>query len=174
MKMIVRALLALLLVLGVALSLAACSSTPPPEIPEGFQVFEDGYLSFAFPNSWEKTGASTVILTPPEGKGNNVTVVYEEKTDLYENMTVDDFNKTVKPSFDAVDMAVTDVTVEQTTSNGQNVTKLNYSASLSDVSMEQTTFVITIRDRTYSVTVTEINQDDLLVRTVFDTLFPVH
>ena len=173
MKKIVCTLLSLLLLLGGALALVACNAASAPEIPEGYQKFADDCLSFAYPENWKKSTGSTVILTNPTGAGNNITVVYEPQTDLYKNMTAQTFIDTIKPSFDAVNMSIYGVSVTQTTSNGQDVTKINYTASLSGVTMEQTVFVITVDDRTYSVTVTETAQDDALVDTVFNTLYPI-
>ncbi len=172
MKKILCIALATLLVLGSMLALAACGAKAP-EIPEGYQVYEYDALSFAYPEDWNKTDGSTAILTNPTGVGNNITVVYEAKTDLFETMTVESFNELFKPTFEAMGMSVSNVTINQKTSNGLDVTEINYTATMVGMTMEQTLFVVTIGDRTYTVTVTEATQDDTLVSNVFKTLYEV-
>lgn len=164
--------LAALLVLGSMLALASCGAKAP-EIPEGYQVYENQGLSFAYPEDWTKTDGSTVILINPTGIGNNITVVYEGKTDMYAEMTAESFDELMRPTYEAMGMTLSNVTVNQKTSNGLDVTEINYTAKVMGVTMEQTAFITTIGDRTYTVTVTETTQDDTLVSNVFNTLYEV-
>lgn len=171
MKKISCIALAALLVLGSMLALASCGAKAP-EIPEGYQVYENGGLSFAYPEDWTKTDGSTVLLINPTGIGNNITVVYESKYN-HKDLTLDTFNEQMKPSYEAMGMTVSNATVEHKTSNGLDVTEINYTAKMMGVTMEQTAFITTIGDRTYTVTVTETTQDDTLVSNVFNTLYEV-
>lgn len=170
MKKILCITLATLLVLGSMLAFSACGAKAP-EIPEGYQVYEDGSLSFAYPEDWTKNSGSTVILMNPAGVGNNITVVYEAKTDVYEKMTVESFNTDMKPAYEAMGMTVSNVSITNQETNGLDVVELSYTAKMMGVSMEQTAFITTIGDRTYTVTVTETTQDDTLVSNVFNTLY---
>ena len=172
MKKISCIALAVLLMLGSMLAFSSCNAKTP-EIPEGYQVYENGGLSFAYPENWTKTDGSTVILINPTGIGNNITVVYEGKTDMYAEMTAESFNELLKPTYEAMGMTLSNVTVNQKTSNGLDVTEINYTAKVMDTTMEQTAFIATIGDRTYTVTITETTQDDTLVSNVFNTLYEV-
>ena len=168
MKKISCIALAALLVLGSMLALASCGAKAP-EIPEGYQVYENGGLSFAYPEDWTKTDGSTVLLINPTGVGNNITVVYEAKYN-HKDLTIDTFNEQMKPAYEAMGMTVSNATVTQKTSNGLDVTEIHYTAKMMGVTMEQTAFITNIGDRTYTVTVTETTQDDTLVSNVFNTL----
>lgn len=170
MKKISSIALAALLVLGSMLAFASCKANAP-EIPEGYQVYENGDLSFAYPENWTKDDSSTVLLMNPTGIGNNITVVYEGKTDMYAEMTVETFDELLRPAFEAMGMTLSNVTVKQKTSNGLDVTEINYTAKFMGTTMEQTGFIVTVGDRTYTVTVTETTQDDTLVSNVFNTLY---
>ncbi len=182
MKKAFRIILTLCIMLTLAFALTACDKqgatptaqpTPVPTvtIPEGYIMYDNGSISFVYPQNWSKTDASVTMLINPTGVGNNITVAYEAKSDIYKTMTVDSFNTTLKPSMDAVGMNVTGVSVEQKTNAlGNSIPTISYTASMSGVSIKQTLFVIDSGDKNYIVTVTETNADRQLVDNVFNTL----
>ena len=112
MKKILCALLALLLLIGCTFTFASCN-TPNDQkpndtqqgeneddkkqeegedqkdivIPEDYVVYDDGKISFAYPKNWTKQNGSVVILTGTNG--NNITVVYEPKTNMYDDLTIE-------------------------------------------------------------------------------------
>ena len=137
-------------------------------IPEDYQTYSNSDLSFAYPKDWTKQDGSVVVLSG--SNGNNVTVVYENKTDMYEKMTVDSFNAELKPALQAAGMEVSDVSIEKKTTNSLSVVVLSFKATMNGVSMKQTGYIITLGDKTYTVTVTEVQPDAELVATVLDTL----
>ena len=55
------------------------------DIPDGYQLFSDGYIAFVYPETWSKNDGSVTILSADNG--NNITITYEAKTDYYENMS---------------------------------------------------------------------------------------
>ncbi len=140
-------------------------------IPEGYKLYENDDISFAYPEDWEVTDGSTVIITDLLNGGNNITVVYEPKTDIYDDMEISDFNEMFKPVFEAMGMNVTNPDVDSATNdNGLKMTKIAYSASTQGIAMKQTLYITTVGSRTYTVTVTETTSDAELVENVFDTL----
>ena len=165
-------LLMALFMMCCGLTLSSCTNEPVEvPIPEGYQVYDNGAISFAYPEGWTKTDGSTVILTNPDGSGNNITVVYENKTDLYATMDVEGFNDKIKPSLEAAGMSVSNVSVTQTeNAGGFDLTKMSYSASFSGVNMTQTLYILNTKDKTYVVTITETTPDTALKKNVLDTL----
>lgn len=181
MKRIVCTLLALVLVLGCMFTMAACTGDnelkpketqkQKPEIPAGYTEYENGTISFAYPKNWTVQDGSITILSDA-ATGNNITVVYEAKTDLYEGMTEDMFNTMLKPTLEAAGMAVSGVQINKVTANNLSVVKITYNAAIAGmVSMQQTLYIATIGESTYTVTVTEVAKDATLVATVQDTLY---
>ena len=171
MKKIVSLLLALTLTIGLVCSLSSCSGGNAPELPDGCKRYENGYLSFAYPEDWSKQTGSVDMLVNPTGVGNNITVAYESKTNAYDNLTVESFNSTMKPAYESMGMSVSNVSISKGTTNNVDYVKLSYNARMSGVSMKQTAIITTIGNRTFSITITEVNSDAKLISTVIDTLY---
>ena len=172
MKKISLVMAVLLLIASCVFTFAACDkAAKAPEIPEGYQAYSNDVLSFAYPKEWSANSGSVVTLMDPNGNGNNITVVYEAKTDLYDDMTVESFNSMMKPSYEAMGMTVSNVAVEKRTTNGLDVVQISYDAKVAGQSLSQTAFITTIGDSTYTVTVTEMTPDAELVANVFNTLY---
>lgn len=184
MKKIICYLLALCMAFCCVLALVACGGDETPDsssleassevsagyvLPEGYQLYENGYVSFAYPSDWTVTDGSTVILQNTENT-NNITVVYENATDMYENMTTESFVADLQPTLEAMGMTVSGVKVTQKENGGLAVTEMTYTIAFNGVSMGQTVYAVTVSDRTYSVTVTEVVPDSALVTNVYDSL----
>ena len=178
--------LSVLLVLVLALALTSCgettetttetaTTTTEPVIttealPEGYVRFDNGDISFAYPESFTKTDGSTVILSDGTN-GNNITVVYEDKTDYYEKMTTADYATDLRPAFSSMGMTIKGYSVDQIkNAKGTSLTKIAHTASVSDITLKQTMLVITAGEKTYTVTVTEMVNDAALVNNVLNTL----
>ena len=172
MKKISLVMAVLLLIASCVFTFAACDkAAKTPEIPEGYQAYSNDVLSFAYPKEWSANSGSVVTLMDPNGNGNNITVVYEAKTDLYDDLTVESFNSLMKPTYEAMGMTVSNVAVEKRTTNGLDVVQISYDAKVAGQSLSQTAFITTIGDSTYTVTVTEMAPDAELVANVFNTLY---
>ncbi len=155
--------------------LCACGAgdtngTPEVPIPEGYTTYNDGYISFAYPADWSKTDGDVVVLKKLGGAGNNITVVYENKTDMYEKLTLAGFNAQLKPAYEAAGMAISDAKVEHKTVRGEKIAIISYSAVMNGQALKQTAYAITSGARTYSITVTEIVPDAELAENVFETI----
>lgn len=180
-----RILCTLLILILICIGATACGSeSNPPETdlpetdqeteaptPEGYTIYDNGAIAFAYPEDWTITDGSAVILVNPSGVGNNITVAYEAKNDFYGSMSVSDFETHMKPLFEQMGMVISNPSVEQTKNkNGLAITKISFSNTVSGVQMKQTMYISTSGDRTYTVTVTETTPDAVLVETVFNTL----
>jgi len=187
MKKFLCTILALVMLLSCIMSLSGCflvvrnnTSSPEhpsdiagrPEIPAGYQGYTDGTITFAFPKNWDLQDGSTVILRDAT-TGNNITVVSEPKTDMYEKMTLESFNSDLKPLYEAAGLSLSNVKISKTTTNGLSVVKLSHDTVAYEVNMKQTAYISTIGNKTYTVTVTEVVEDSKLVSTVLDTLCSV-
>lgn len=163
------------LMLVACLSLTACDLlSKKPAIPEGYKEYNNGEISFAYPDDWKMTDGSTVILVNSTGVGNNITVVYEAKNTVYDTITVEEFEAQMKPAYQAMGMSIKDTAIEQTKNEcGTQMTKISLTttSAAAKVTMTQTMYITHVGDRTYTVTVTEVSNDDALVDTVFNTLY---
>ncbi len=170
MKKTVCMLLTCVIVLGLVFVMNACGSEEKKEIeiPEGYAVYENGDISFAYPEDWAKTDGSTVTLTAKNG--NNVTVVYEDKNDEYAKMTTESYQSEMIPFYEQMGLTISNAKVEQTSTNGLAVTKVTHTLGMNGTKMEQTQYIVTVGERTYTITVTEVKSDDALVKNVFETL----
>ena len=172
-KNILKGILALVLAVSCIGTLAACTmgTVKAPEIPEGYQTYDNGAISFAYPADWTANSGSVATLVNPTGTGNNITVVYEAKTDMYDDLTAESFGEMMRPTYEAMGMTISDVKVEKKTTNGLTVVEITYNAKVAGTPLSQTAFITTVGNSTYTVTVTEMTEDDELVRTVFETLY---
>ncbi len=166
-----KKIVSLILVCVLTLCLLCACGDEKSGIPEGYTLYENDDISFAYPEDWSKTDGS--VMTLAGENGNNVTVVYEAKTDVYEKLTTESFKTNVLPLYTQMGLTVTNPSVEQTETNGLSVTKISQTMSVLTQEMDQTQYITTIDDKTYTITVTEVVADDTLVQTVFDTLTKV-
>ena len=140
-------------------------------IPDGYKKYDNGKISFAYPDSWSKTGGSVDTIVNETGEGNNITVSYEEKSDIYSEMDLASFNSTLKPVFESFGMTVSNASVEQLKNdNGVDLTKIRYTAKVSGTTMTQTMLILAVGDLNYIVTVTETEAQPELVENVYKTL----
>ena len=143
---------------------------PTLKAPTGYQLYNDGHIAFAYPEGWAKTDGSTVLLQKA-GERNNISVVYEAKTDYYEKMTTSTFVSELKPVYATMGMTLSNESVTQVENEwGTKITKVTYTAKVQSSTMKQTQLVTTIGERTYTVTFTEVQTDANGVQTLFDTL----
>lgn len=148
-------------------------TTPDKEyvIPAGYKEYNNGDISFAYPDEWVIQDGSVVIIVNESGVGNNITISYETLSDLYVNMTADEFEELVAPTYEAMGASITGITVKQVENEvGIAITKIAYYMTLNGVNMEQTMFVFPAGSRNYVVTVTEAEPDPDLVDTVFESI----
>lgn len=174
MKKITCIFLVLLFALSLPLTSCVALNTEPkvPVIPKGYLAYDNGDITFAYPEKWIVNDGSVVMIVNESGVGNNITVTYEQYSDMYSTMTAETFNSTLKPMLDASGITVSNTVVEQVKNEvSTEITKISYSANANGVSMKQTMFICAAGNRNYIITVTETTGDAQLVKNVFETLY---
>lgn len=186
MKKLICMLLALMMVLTMAVSFASCGESKEEKenteneegkteneekeeevtVPDGYTMYENGDICFAIPESWEKSTDDMIM----DKNGNTINVVTEDKTDLYDKLTKEEYEETYVPIYESMGMTVTNVSLEHTETNGLKVLKVAYTMSVQGVSMKQTQYITTVGEKTYTVTVCLVSNVDGLVENVFNTL----
>lgn len=145
------------------------NSTTENVIPEGYQLYSNGYVAFAYPLGWGKTDGSVVILNSATST-NNITVSYEPKSDIYLTMTTESFATDLKPILEEVGMKITNESVTQKSKGDLAITEISYTATIETISMDQTQFCVQAGEYCYFVTITEVTPDQELIDTVYNTL----
>lgn len=190
MKKILSLILALLMMVSAMFAFASCesfdadgndekedvddkkddNSKKEPTVPEGYKMYDNGDIRFAYPEEWKVDDGSVAVISSKNG-GNNITVAYEDKSDFYDDLTAEKFMSTMGPQFSAFGQNISNVKVAHPTNEaGVKLTKISFNNTVSGVKMNQTMYVIASGSRNYIVTVTEVTTDAELVNTVFDTL----
>ncbi|MBO7250346.1 MAG: hypothetical protein J6V42_03630 [Clostridia bacterium] len=147
------------------------TTTTKLDIPDGYELYSDGKISFAYPEDWENQGGSLVMFRDPDTT-NNINVVYEDKTSVYDSLTADEFEEAMNEVYESMGMSISNVSVATKKTNGLSVRVFSFKTTVASTSavMRQTQYVTTIDNRTYTVTVTELVSDADLADTVFETL----
>ncbi len=146
-------------------------TTTTTSLPDGYKVYSDGKISFAYPEDWTKQDGSIVMFKDTDST-NNINVVYEAKTTVYDTLSADEFEEAMNEAYASLGMSISNVTAANKKTNGLSVRVFSFKTTLTSTSavMNQTQYVTTIGDRTYTVTVTESVDADDVVDTVFASL----
>ena len=146
------------------------NSKKEPTVPDGYKMYDNGDIRFAYPEAWKVSDGSVVVISSENG-GNNITVAYEDKSDFYDDLTADEFMSTMGPQFSALGQNISNVKVAHPTNEvGVKLTKISLNNTVSGINMKQTMYVISSGSLNYIVTVTEVQADTKLVNAVFNTL----
>jgi len=179
MKKLLCIVMAIIMLCLCSATLVACgkggdettTKKDPTPIPTSYKKFDNGDIYFGYPDMWGKVEQNGITVLVGSENTNNITVVSEAKTSLYENMDVDEFNTLIKPQMTAQGISVSNVAISNVTNeNGIKITKITLTASAQGITMSQTLFALSTDDKTYCVTVTEAVSDATLVNNVFETL----
>ena len=154
----------------VATTTVATTAKPEPVIPKGYKLYTGKVVSFAYPETWELYDEDGIVMMQEGESGNNVNLVEEPKTDIYDKLTIEQFNSEFKPFYEELGMSVSNVKLERKEVNGINVTILSFKTSIESISMNQTQYIFTEGDLTYSVTITEVTADAALALNVLNSL----
>lgn len=172
------------------------SSEVPDEYvaPEGYTMYADAYITFAYPSTWEKMELFGVVMLmdaseeSAEAGGNNITLVSTDKTNEYENMTAESFLASMGPDLEESGMTASAVSVQQKSKNGTNVTVISYTLTMdmsdmfeeeaagetdadeTTITMAQTMYAVSSSNKTYLLTITEVTAVAGLADTVYDSL----
>lgn len=139
--------------------------------PQGYTTFNNDDIAFAYPSNWTKTEGSITQIINPSGAGNNITVIYEAKNNIYETSSEAELKALFTQTMNAAGMRISNFKVLKIQNqNINNIIKITLSTSMNSVSMTQTLFIVNAGSKTYTVTITEVNPDSTLVSNVFNTL----
>ena len=187
MKKLLCMLLALVMVLA-AMTLVACGGNdddkkPTDEnkedekteitVPDGYTMYDNGDIAFAYPEDWTKSEESGLVMFT-SGEAASINITAENKTDLYDDMTAEEFEKMFFPYFEAAGMTATNLKVEHTKNNGMDVMVVTYDMDVSGVSLKQAQYAVTGDEKTYVITVAvEASGDASISQNVLSTLSKV-
>lgn len=142
---------------------------PVSSIPEGYKLYDDGCISFAYPELWQSAD-STMILFADLINGNNINVVYQPYTGIYASMTKESYIDMYAPIYANMGISISEVSVEQLTNKtGKAITKISHLTEYSGATLQQTQFVLCTEKYDYLVTISENSPVSGLAETVFDT-----
>ncbi len=149
----------------------ATPTTAAPKVPNGYKLYNGEGFSVAYPKTWTDSGMEGMILFQNASTGSSFNIVSEAKTNAYDNMTVDSFNSTFKPVYEAMGMAVSNPKVDYKTIDGVKVLFLSFDVEMSGVSMKMAQFVFSLENSTYSITVSEVKGSDAgVINAMFGSL----
>ncbi len=172
MKKILSIVLAMLVCMSLTFALTGCDKV---EIPEGYKLYEywEGGVSFAIPETWVAEDASiTIIKDEGATTGNNITVTKEPLTTGYKNLTNENFREQLGAMLESQGLNVTVYNVEQKNNGAEDITVIDYTASVYGVSLRQVIYAVnsSSASATFTVCITLATSDDVLVQAVYDTL----
>ena len=176
MKKSITRLLAVLLVLGCVLALAACdekSSGKPYTLAEGYKLYENDDLSFAYPSSWTLTDGSTAVMVGADGSNFNVAFVIanEENTDAFENMTEDTFMDLMGETLESMGMTLSGVEVEtKTNDGGVEMVVCTYDATFAGKEISFCQYLIIGEEKHYTITATAFVSMEDAVEELFKSI----
>ena len=179
MKKLLCLLLAVTMLMGSLFILSACDEKKKDQdeteetaekeefkLPEGYAIYENDYISFAYPAEWSKTdfGAELGALFMDGAAGNSITAVSEPYSDRYKDLTVEEFKAMIEPMAPESGLSVSNIKIEQIKgTNDLAVTKISYDVVMQGVSMKQYVFVVASGDLNYSVSISETKAVEGLV-----------
>ena len=189
MKKLLCLLLALTMLMGSLFVLSACdekdkdkdkeeekSEVAAPEVPAGYKLYENDYVYFVYPENWETRDMSGITVLLDAATGNNITLAYEPKSDLYKTMDLEKFNNTFVPIWKQQGMNVSNVQITNSIENslGYEISKFTFNATQSGQNMKQEMYIIPSGSYNYVVNVTQGVGKEVkgLTETVFNSLTP--
>ena len=146
------------------------ATTTTPSAPDGDELYANAGVVFAYPEGWTKNDANGIIVSP--NRQSNIMVTYEDATDVYHNLSADDFAAVMEPTYSTMGMSMSNVTARTEVSNGLSIRvfKFNTTVIAQSATMTQTLFVVTLGTRTYSVALSENTPDEAIANTIIETL----
>ena len=140
-------------------------------VPTGSNVYDNWAIAFEYPAAWSETSSSGVTVLTDSLGGDNINIVSEPLTDVYQTITAEEFADLLRPSVESAGMAISNLSVEKkVNANGVSMMEVKYDLSYLGINMAQTMFIVNAGPDTYTITVTEVSGDTDLPETVFNTL----
>ena len=141
-------------------------------VPEGYLLYQDGYISLAYPKNWVKTEQDGAYMLSGGALGDNFVLIdWDTATsDAYQEITVQDAIENLTPVAESEGAELSGVTVEKKIKGPLTVMEMQYTLTVMGVSVENTVFLVRVDDRLYTLTLCEYQQDDDMIKAVYHTL----
>ena len=180
MKRFLSLLLVLLTLFASVLVLGACDKKEEDEnkddkpkgsveveAPEGYTVWKNGDVGFAYPSSWTEVDYPGILLLVQDQLGNNVNVLSEAKNTVYSTVTTENFMEVMGPSYEMVGSNISEPAVSRfNTADGVQVIKFTFKNTMPvsgvSVTVYQTQFYVNVGSKTYAITVTGRSNSEML------------
>ena len=177
-KRIISISLALVLFLSCVFSFTSCMSSDGPGVNAGYKSFNNGDISFDYPEDWMKvpfikTFNGMDMIMDLGGSGNNIIVYTHEKTDFFKMIdNVEKFDELMRPEYEASGFVINEVTVESGITNGLEYVIFSFDAVQSDNSFIESQIITNAGNYTYMITITEVVSNPAMIDTIISTLSP--
>lgn len=182
-----KKILCLTLALLVAIcALAACGGEPQTngdlngntetdvsyEAPEGFLVYQNKEIAFAYPSDWTQIDENTFANAD---NTRSVTVKTEEKTTFYSELDTIKYRDYIRPIYQAEGKKLMSMVVGQKVKDDVEFTYITQTCQIEGVEGEiyQNIYAFNTKKKTYVITVTQPNGfelDDTLGGKIYDTI----
>ena len=146
-------------------------------LPNGYQLFDDGSVSFGYPEDWSKStqGTGEVIILSGSNGGNNITVSREVLSSYYRENHYEIFKSDVMPALETAGYKVSDVHVEyvdktDNVTGAPELTTVVYYTLEYNGFMDQMLLFFNVGEYTYSICVTTVDQNYEIEDTALETL----
>ena len=146
-------------------------------LPNGYQLFDDGSVSFGYPEDWSKStqGTGEVIILSDSNGGNNITVSREVLSSYYRENHYEIFKSDVMPALETAGYKVSDVHVEyvdktDNVTGAPELTTVVYYTLEYNGFMDQMLLFFNVGEYTYSICVTTVDQNYEIENTVLEFL----
>ena len=149
---------------------ATTTATTSPA-PDGYTLFVNDDISFAYPEGWTKEGTGVEFEISSATSTTNIQIDGETPALMLE-LSLRDFKNMMSASLEDEGMSISDVTLEEYTQNGLSVRAFSFNTTMAEyeITVSQTMYIFSTGSRTYSITVTEYNPDAELHQTILNTL----
>jgi uncharacterized protein YgiM (DUF1202 family) len=141
-------------------------------VTEGYALYNDNFVSFEYPESWENLTSEQMKWNP--NTGDNVNIVYTDYTpdcDIYFSLTNEIFAEVFVPSFAATGNVVSDYNVTLDKKGDNNVSITSFKNVANGTTMYQTQIVtVASSGQLCVITVTEVSADTNIAEALYASL----
>lgn len=179
MKKIISLSLAIILIFCCMFIFTGCVSQDAPGVNEGYKSFNNGDISFDYPETWLnipfiKEFLGINMIMDLEGSGNNINVNSVARDDSYMDIPdAESFMEQMKPELEAQGLTVENGEIEKGTVNGIDYLIFSFDSEMSEVPMKQSIIFASAGEYTYIITVTLASTNPEIVDAILSTLAPV-
>ena len=142
------------------------------EAPEGFTLYQNKEIAFAYPSDWTQIDETTFANAD---NTRSVTVKTEEKTTFYSELDTIKYRDYIRPVYQAEGKKPMSMVVGQETKDNVGFTYITETYQVEGVEGEiyQNIYAFNTKNKTYVITVTQPNgfeRDDTLGEKIYETI----